>query len=707
LSEKAYKKIYIIVAVVSWLLLTTFTIYASPNLWDSTEEAQVQCFFLRLFFLFFVVSVSLYFRLHIRSKKSEELSKMVYKLFLRGLLLLSATVFLWLFFDLFFGVCSSTTQQHEALEYPYLIKILNNISLIAVVVFISHTFYVFKEMIAYQISKIGFFAWRVFEFAIYLSLPLIFIPFGIDSKISITILSFYFVFSLVLSVNQNWIVYFSLAQKWKSIVMTFLILMVSLCFIYFIYIHNIYYSSSSDEVMLIFPLNLVRGFPLVSLFTFIITYCASSILVILFNLPISAAFERKFNETMNFQQLNSMVQTGGREQEIYPVLLERSISIVMADAAWLDIYDGKNIDRTVLTNHIDKSDIRFIKVLLERRINLSKTNVINLRSVQDERVKAFIAQKPYKSLLYIPLSYGYEIIGELVLIRGLFDGFDKQLIDSVKTYADQAVSSIINSRLVNEAVENQRYQEEKKIAQEVKAQLIQEKFPPCKGFEIAALTKSSGDVGGDYFDFAQLGDNLYALAIADVSGSGITAAFNMAQLRGIFKTLVLLSKETPTDFISDANRALSNSLAKTSFITLSLFFINTESQKVRYVRAGHCPSILFKEKTKKIEYLNDKGLGLGILRTEEYGNYISEGSFSYDAEDTLVLFTDGLIELRNKEKEEFGYDNFSQVISENVDLPPKELIDEVFKSVIKYQGHDQFLDDLSCLVVRFNDAEQA
>ena len=705
MSEKAYKKIYIIVAVVSWLLLTTLTIYASPKLGVSIAEAQPLCFFLELSFLLFVVSVLLYFRTHIRSKKSEEFSKILYKLFLRGVLLMLGTTLVWVGVDLIFGIKNNVAQQSGYLEQHYLINVLNNISLIATVLFVAHTFYVFKEMIAYQTSKVGFYAWRIFESAIYLSLPLIFIPFDFNNKIFICILSFYFVFSLVLSVNQNWIVYFSLAQKWKSIIMTFLILAISLCFIYLVYRQSTYYNSSSNDIIVMLPLDLLRGFPLLSLFAFIITYCASSILVILFNLPISSAFERKFNETMNFQQLNNMVQTGGREQEIYPILLERSISIVMADAAWLDIYDDKNIDRTVLTNHIDKSDIRFIKVLLERRINLSKTNVLNLKSVQDERVKAFVAQKPYKSLLYIPLSYGYEIIGELVLVRGLFDGFDKQLIDSVKTYADQAVSSIINSRLVHEAVENQRYQEEKKIAQDVKAQLIQEKFPSCNGFEIAALTKSSGDVGGDYFDFAELGENLYALAIADVSGSGITAAFNMAQLRGIFKTLVLLSKETPTDFIADANRALSNSLAKTSFITLSLFFINTESKKVRYVRAGHCPSILFKEKTKKIEYLNDKGLGLGILRTDEYKNYISEGSFSYDGDDTLVLFTDGLIELRNKEKEEFGYDNFSNVISENVDLSPKELIDEVFKSVIKYQGHDQFLDDLSCLVVRFNDSK--
>ena len=554
-------------------------------------------------------------------------------------------------------------------------------------------------MITYQKNKNVLRTWKFFELGIYFSLPLVFIQFDFTHKIFQYILVIYFVFGLILSVNQNWIVYFSLRQKWNSVLITSLILAISLMFVYFVYKQSVVYGSLSKNNIQV--IDIIHDVPIISLFVFIITYCISSILVILFNLPISSAFERKFNETSNFRQLSNMVQMGDKEEKIYPVLIEASTNIVMANAAWLDIYEEKGVNRNLLTNNIDTGDIRFLKVLLERKINLTLTSVLNLQSIQDERTKSFIAHKPYRSLLYIPLSYGYEIIGELVLIKDLYDGFDKQIIESVKTYADQAVSSIINSRLIKETIENQRYLEEKKIAEEVKKQLIQEDFPECKGFEIAASTKSSGDVGGDYFDFAQLNESLSVIAIADVSGNGITAAFNMAQLRGIFKTLVLSTK-TPKDFIISANKALSNSLSKTSFITLSLFFIDTDKREVRYVRAGHCPSILFKESTKKIKYLNDKGLGLGILRSDEYENYISEGSFSYDKDDTLVLFTDGLIELRNQRKEEYGYDNFSRVIAENIDLSPKKLIYKVFETVISYQGHDHFLDDLSCLVVRFD-----
>ena len=559
MSDKAYKRLYSIVAIVSWFLLTIVTIYTSPKIVDvSTKETSFQAFFCDLFLLSFITNILLYFRTDVPSRKSEEFSNTLFRLFLYGLVM--AFVMTLIGVVLSFGVGQAEKGDYSLYQKNhYLINILNNLSLAIVVVFISNMFYVFKEMIIYQITRIGFRTWKLFERAIFLSLPLAFIHFDFENTFFLYVLFIYFLFGLILSVNQNWIVYFSLVQKWKSVLMTFLILTITVLFAFFIYKQASDFGVlSSNDIQVI---DIIADFPIVSLFVFIITYCICSILVILFNLPISAAFERKFNETLNFQQLNSMAQTGGREDEIYPILLERSVRIVMADAAWLDIYEAKDINRTVLTNHIDKSDIRFIKVLLERKVNLSKTNALNFKSIQDERVKAFIAQKPYKSILYIPLAYGYEIIGELVLIRGLFDGFDKQLIDSVKTYADQAVSSIINSRLINEAVENQRYQEEKKIAQDVKAQLIQDVFPSCKGFEIAALTKSSGDVGGDYFDFAELGENLYALAIADVSGSGITAAFNMAQLRGIFKTLVLLSKETPTDFINDANKALSSSLA--------------------------------------------------------------------------------------------------------------------------------------------------
>ena len=602
--------------------------------------------------------------------------------------MVSLLAVLWLAFD----VATDYFKSHNFI----VINILNNLSLITVVLFMAMTFYVFKKMITYQKTRNTFTLWKLFELAIFLSLPLAFVHFDYDDQIFRYILIVFFIFGLILSVNQNWIVYFNLRQKWNSILLTTLILAISLLFILFIYYKSSKYGSMAslnDQVI-----DIIHDVPIVSLFVFIITYSVFSVLVMLFNLPISNAFEKKFKETANFQQLSQIIRMGDKEEKIYPVLLETSINIVMADAAWLDIYEEKDIARNLTTHNIEPTDIRYLRVLVDRKLNVTLTSVLNLFKIQDTRVKSFLSSKPYKSLLFIPLSYGYEIIGELVLLRDLKDGFDKQLINSVKAYADQAVSSIINSRLLREAIENQRYQEEKKIAKEVKNQLVNEEFSDALEFDIAASLRSYSDVGGDYFDFDKISESQYVLVMADVSGSGITAAFNMAQLKGIFKTLIL-SKNTPREFILEANKALSSSLSKTSFVTLSLFFIDTSIQEIKYVRAGHCPAIFYESKNKEITYLNEKGLGLGILRTNEYESYISEGKLTYQKGDVLTLFTDGLIETRNDAKEEFGYENLSGTIKTNIDLESKLIIEEIFSEILSFQDHDKFTDDLSCMIV--------
>src|SRR5690606_6033987 len=108
-----------------------------------------------------------------------------------------------------------------------------------------------------------------------------------------------------------------------------------------------------------------------------------------------------------------------------------------------------------------------------------------------------------------------------------------------------------------------------------------------------------------------------AFVMGDVSGNGTSAAFNMAQMKGVFQSLVQMDVKAD-EFMIYANNALSRCLEKNSFITLTMFIIDTREKKFQCARAGHCPSLYFSIKDQNAFYLNNKGLGLGIIRNNQY-----------------------------------------------------------------------------------------
>src|SRR5690606_22870988 len=117
------------------------------------------------------------------------------------------------------------------------------------------------------------------------------------------------------------------------------------------------------------------------------------------------------------------------------------------------------------------------------------------------------------------------------------EGFNKEMTKIVSTFANQAGISIENFRLMEEALQNERYKEELKIAKTVQKSLLPTNLDQDDDFEVAAFSESADEVGGDYYDTHRISARLIALIIADVSGKGTTAAFHMSQMKGIFHSL--------------------------------------------------------------------------------------------------------------------------------------------------------------------------
>ncbi|HET9053469.1 MAG TPA: PP2C family protein-serine/threonine phosphatase, partial [Cyclobacteriaceae bacterium] len=269
------------------------------------------------------------------------------------------------------------------------------------------------------------------------------------------------------------------------------------------------------------------------------------------------------------------------------------------------------------------------------------------------------------------------------------------------TFANQAGISIENFRLLEEALQGERYKEELKIAKNVQKSLLPQVLDQDAEFEIAAFSESADEVGGDYYDTLRISAHETSLIIADVSGKGTTAAFHMSQMKGIFHSLAQDCIE-PDEFMTRANKALIYCLERGSFISAIFFLINTQNKTVRYSRAGHCPVLYYSAAKDKAVYFKDKGVALGMVRNNSYKNFTEANEFTYQPGDIMLLYTDGITEAKSKKGEEFGYERLAEILMEVKTLEPKQIQDHLIGKLYEFSGTENINDDYTTMIVKFN-----
>ncbi|MGI9542832.1 MAG: GAF domain-containing SpoIIE family protein phosphatase, partial [Cyclobacteriaceae bacterium] len=311
-----------------------------------------------------------------------------------------------------------------------------------------------------------------------------------------------------------------------------------------------------------------------------------------------------------------------------------------------------------------------------------------------------IKDPQFKSALIYPLFVQGQKIGSMVLLKEVTGGFNKDVVNIIKTFGNQAGVSIENFRLLRSALQNERYQEEIKIAKRVQESLLPNDLESNGTMDIVAFSTAADEVGGDYYDVYRVNDDKMVIIIGDVSGKGTSAAFNMSQMKGVFHSLVPLNLSAK-DFLIRANDALSRCLERTSFITLSYFIIDTNSRQIEFCRAGHCPSLFYSQQKGKTCFLENKGMGLGIIRNQKYSQYIEVNQLSYGSNDLLVLYTDGITEAKNAENIEFGYERLQQIVAENVQKPAGEIQKVLIDELYKFTKSESIADDYTTLIIKF------
>lgn len=677
-------KLSMLLAILVWLSLLFVDLVRLFGLLNELESGIAEEFTWVLEIIFFL-SVYLFYNYSINKNSQNDFLNLIWRGASTGIV----AVFVSVMIDLFY----SFLGESKLLNEPFLRNFFYHVNFALISIFLISTALLWKHLILYQKSKRIVKQWQAYEFAL---LGTMFFIFFNKNTFDYSFL-FGFVLltglAVILSANLKWIPYLTFREKWKSLLFLFIII---LCSSYLFY-QLLLYNESGFYIV-----NLTDNLFLMSVVSFIFIYSLFAFLVTLFNLPTSSVFEQKLTEAINFQKLSQSIQPEESEEQVLDILVDSCMSASYADAAWLELGDQETPKGILQERFLEKNLREELSEIIQNQ-KLAQEWAVENKPENLNPLPLRLNHPVYESVLLVPLVINKSAIGRMVLCKEVRDGFNKEMINIISTFVRQACIAVENHRLLNQAIQNERYQEELKIAQRVQKSLLPTKLDHHETFDITAYSNAADEVGGDYYDTFKLDEDRYVMIIGDVSGKGTSAAFNMSQMKGIFQSLIQLNLG-PAQFMIKANAALSRCLERNHFITASIFLINTKEKTICHSRAGHVPTLLYQSKENKSEYLAIDGLGLGILRNMQYANHVEEKTFTYSSGDVLVLFTDGIVEAKNEDSKQFGFERIRTLLDVYHELDPKEIQTKIIDSLHAYVGGDGLIDDdYSIMVVKFSE----
>jgi sigma-B regulation protein RsbU (phosphoserine phosphatase) len=255
------------------------------------------------------------------------------------------------------------------------------------------------------------------------------------------------------------------------------------------------------------------------------------------------------------------------------------------------------------------------------------------------------------------------------------------------------------STLIEEQRQRQRLENELAIAREVQAQLFPQKLPSLPGVQLQAICRAARTVSGDYYDVIRLGPTRLGMALADISGKGISAALLMASLQAALRSQVLLDgagSQNTAEIVARLNRHLFLNTADDRFATLFYAVYDTTTRTLCYTNAGHLPPLYIA--SDRVRKLEEGGMVVGVFDDCPY----EQGSVPIEPGSLLVAYSDGLIEPENVYGEEFGTRRLIEVVLRHRHADPRVLAEALMSAAEEWAGAPEQADDMTVLVARLS-----
>ena len=233
------------------------------------------------------------------------------------------------------------------------------------------------------------------------------------------------------------------------------------------------------------------------------------------------------------------------------------------------------------------------------------------------------------------------------------------------------------------------------IAREIQRWLLPRRAPEVPGIDVAFTTRPAQSIGGDYYDaFQRSGDGPLLIAVADVAGKSVPAAMLMATFQASLRALAT-SRHSLSELIDRLNRQMYSNSNRGRFTTAFIAELDPATGVLHYLCAGHNPPIL-RRADGSIERLNSDNIPLGIELAEVYQVAVSH----LDLGDILVIYTDGVTEARNHDRQQFGDDRLVAILESSPEQQAAMTLAEILRNLANFVAASPQHDDITCMVVR-------
>ena len=424
----------------------------------------------------------------------------------------------------------------------------------------------------------------------------------------------------------------------------------------------------------------------------------------LFHLPTAEAFDRKAQEVSSLQYFSKLITQVLDFKELADTVTDLTLKVGNADAAWIiwkEFAGGKENYISIATKNIGFMDSELLNKYITNKRKWEQFDDTVLLNFNNFEAVAKLSQK-FRTAAISPLKTHNEIRGLLVAARKTDSFFNEEDKTAIATFSDYASVSLENSRLFEESIEKERLEKELDVAREIQKKILPEKNPEYEGLQISTVFIPAFEVGGDYYDFFEISDSKLGFIIADVSGKGISAAFIMAEVKGIFESL---SKtiQSPKEILIKANEILRKALDSKTFVSAAYGLIDLKTEKLHLARAGHCPILLLRDDSA--EAIKPSGMGLGLSNTDQFSKSLSQLEIELEKDDTIILYTDGITEAKNETLDDFGEKYFTEILLENRNKDADLISNSVMKEVTLFSKNHSQYDDITLVILKWKPRE--
>ena len=245
----------------------------------------------------------------------------------------------------------------------------------------------------------------------------------------------------------------------------------------------------------------------------------------------------------------------------------------------------------------------------------------------------------------------------------------------------------IASRIMEEQIE---------LAKEIQEGLNPMQLYNQGGIQIKGYTRAAKGVGGDYFDYIDIDDKRVGALISDVSGKGIPASLVMVMIRTVFVTYISRKDVDCASVVTAINDSLSADFAIDKFATLFFMIYNKETGELSFSNAGHGPLFCYRASLGGCTISQLDGMPIGIMEDAVY----LQSKVKLAEGDIVLLYTDGITEMRNEKKEDYGLKRLKKLMIENAYLNADELVDKIVRDVDEFKGNEPPHDDMTVLILK-------